>query len=323
MAVVTSDPRRLIARLAATPLRLRGLTDDLGADEVTRPPKPGEWSAAEVVLHLVEGDRDRFVPRLRRMLSEDTPVFDAARPARAADLTLDLTVLRDVFAQARGQAVAILEKLAPDDWQRRGVSPSRGRLTVERYAATMAGHDLEHLGQLNQVRRAFGRRPLRCEAGDPMPLAEIVATVAATPDDIARVVAGLPSEAVRWRPRPGEWSMKEVTAHLLKVERDLFLLRLRRMRDEEWPSFEPFDPEAWAAERDWRQGDVGSDLAEFRAVRDETRRLLAALRPGDLDRMGVSAAFGAVTLHEYATHVAEHDGEHLAQLESLRRALAG
>lgn len=312
------DHRRLIARLAATPLRLRGLTEDIGADEATRAPKPGEWSAAEVVLHLGEGDRDTFVPRLRRMLAEDAPVFDAARPARAADLTLDLTVLRDVFAQARGQAVGILERLPPDDWQRPGVSPSRGRLTVEHYATTMAAHDLEHLRQLNQVRRALGRRPLRCEAGDPMPLAEIVATVAATSDGIARVVAGLTTEGLRQRPRPAEWSMKEVMAHLLKVERDLFLPRLRRMRDEEWPRFERFDADGWAAERDF-----GSDLAEFRAVREETRRLLAALRPGDLDRMGVSAAFGAVTLHEYATHVAEHDGEHLAQLESLRRALAG
>ena len=116
--------------------------------------------------------------------------------------------------------------------------------------------------------------------------------------------------------------MKEVMAHLLEVERDLFLPRLRRMREEEWPRFERFDPDAWAAERDWRDGDLAAELDEFRRVRGETVALLSALGPGDLERVGLSGAFGAVTLHEYATHVAEHDAEHLAQLESLRRAAA-
>jgi len=82
------------------------------------------------------------------------------------------------------------------------------------------------------------------------------------------------------------------------------------------------DPDAWATERDWREGDVGAELDEFRRVRGETVALLSALGPGDLERVGLSGAFGAVTLHEYATRVAEHDAEHLAQLESLRRAAA-
>jgi len=95
------------------------------------------------------------------------------------------------------------------------------------------------------------------------------------------------------------------------------------MRSEDWPRFEPFDPEGWAAERDWRAGDFGAELAEFRQAREATLAFLRDLAPSDLERVGVSSGFGAVTLHEYATHVAEHDAEHLGQLEALCRTLAG
>ncbi len=317
------DRRRLVGMLAATPLRLRRLAEGVSPDLAMRPPKPGEWSATEVVLHLVEGDRDTFVPRLRRMLAEETPVFASGRPPRAADATLDLGVLLDVFAQTRGQAVAIVEGLPPEGWGRAGVSPSRGRLTVETYAATMAGHDREHLRQLNEVRGALGLRPLRCEAGDPIPLAEIVHALGATPGRVAAVAAGLDAAALRQRPSPEEWSMKEVVAHLLELERDLFLPRLRRMRAEEWPRFARFDTDAGAARCDRREGDFAAELAEFGRRRAETVAFLSALEPSDLDRVGASSGFGAVTLHEYATHVAEHDDEHLAQLDATCRALTG
>lgn len=317
------DHRRIIGMLAATPLRLRRLFEGLTPDLGDRRPAPDDWSASEVLLHLVEGDRDIFVPRLRRMVAEDGPVFAAGRPPRAADLTLDPRVLLDVFAQARGQAVVIVEGLDASGWQRAGVSPSRGRLSIETYAADMAAHDREHLCQLNQVRAAHGLRVLRCEAGDPLPLEAIIRTTAATPGRIEAAVAGLDAETLRTRPTPGEWSMKEVMAHLLAVEQRLFLPRLRRMQTEDWPRFEPFDPDAWAVERDWRAGDLMAELAEFREARQGTLGFLRALTPDDLARVGVSAGFGAVSIHEYATHVAEHDAEHLAQLEAARRVLSG
>jgi uncharacterized damage-inducible protein DinB len=315
--------RALIGRLAGTPIRLRRLSEGIGVEQATRQPAPAEWSAAEVVLHLVESDRDVLVPRLRRLLAEETPVFDPARPERGADATMDLAVLLDVFAQARGHAVLLLERLAPDGWERAGLSPTRGRLTVEAYAVETVVHDREHLGQLNRLRGGLGLRPRRCEAGDPMPLAEIVATARAASGRILRVIETLDAETLRRRPAPAEWSMKEVMAHLLAVERDLFLPRLRRMRDEDGASFPPFDPEAWAAERDWRRGELSADLAAFRVARADTVALLESLGPDQLARTGVTPALGVVTLHEYATHVVEHDAEHLAQLESIRRAVAG
>src|SRR5438874_5808700 len=125
----------MLARLAATPRLLREMTADLSGETAARPPAPGEWSIAEVVRHLVHGDRDTFLPRLRRMLAEARPVFDKT-PLAAGDRA-DLTTLVAAFASAREQVVKILNALDDAAWRREGVSPSRGALSVEAYASTM------------------------------------------------------------------------------------------------------------------------------------------------------------------------------------------
>ncbi|HUF93545.1 MAG TPA: DinB family protein, partial [Candidatus Limnocylindria bacterium] len=77
----TPDRALVLASLRATPRMLREMSRDCTAGQGWTPPKPGEWSIAEVVRHLVEGDRDTFLPRLRRLLAETRPVFDRSRPA--------------------------------------------------------------------------------------------------------------------------------------------------------------------------------------------------------------------------------------------------
>ena len=161
-----TDRAIVVASLRATPGLLRHLTADATPAQATTPPAPGQWSIAEVVRHLVEGDRDTFVPRLRRIVAETRPAFDTRRHA-AGDAS-DLATLLDVFAKARGQAVDILGGLDDAGWRRAGVSPSRGVLSIERYARTMAAHDTEHLQQIHAGRQALSLPPKRCEARLPL-----------------------------------------------------------------------------------------------------------------------------------------------------------
>ena len=308
----------MLARLAATPRMLRELIADVAGDAGSRAPAPGEWSIVEVVRHLVEGDRDTFLPRLRRMLTEMRPTFDKRAPV-LGDAT-DLPTLAAAFASAREQALKRLLGLDEAGWRREGVSPSRGLLDVHTYAATMDAHDTEHLRQVQDVRATLGLRPKRCEARAPLPLDTLVAALAGAPARLAAVVAGLDESQRRRRPRPGEWCVNEVMGHLLHVETEAFLPRLRRMRDEEAPSFEAFTPEPWARERDHSVDPFEASLAGFERVRRETLTLLDTLPPGAPERPGVSRHFGPMTLAQYATHVADHDLEHLAQLADCRRA---
>jgi 5-formyltetrahydrofolate cyclo-ligase len=316
--VAVVDRALIVASLRVTPRMLREMTRDCTAAHATTAPRPGEWPITEVVRHLVEGDRDTFLPRLRRMLSETRPVFAPRTPLQHDGS--DLATLLDVFERARADVVRILETVDSAGWQRDGVSPSRGPLSVEAYAASMAEHDTEHLQQIQDVRATLGLLPKRCEARFALALPDLVAALTATPRAIAAVASGLGGAALRWQPRPGEWSLTEVMAHLLDLERAVFLPRVRRMAAEERPAFESYDVAAWARERDHRARDFAADLAAFAQAREETIKFLHGLPHGAAERVGLSGHFGPVTLGQYATHAADHDLEHLGQMRDLRAA---
>lgn len=313
------DRTKIVASLRAAPTLLRAVAV-APPDVAWQPPKAGEWSIGEVVRHLVEGDRDTFLPRLHRMVTEERPLFDR-RPRVEGD-TADLDALLGAFASARAEAVKILAGLDDAGWRREGTSPSQGALSVLAYAATMMDHDTQHLRQIHDRRTLFGLLPRRCDARLALSVPELLAELATTERRIEEVAAGLGTKHTHYRPGPGEWSLKEVMAHLMDLERGLFLPRLRRMVDEDTPVFEAFSPDAWAARRDWRAGFFAEDFAAFRAARSETLAFLAALPSGAAERPGLSGYFGPVTLAQYATHVADHDLEHLAQMRACRELVA-
>ena len=310
----------IVERLVATPVLLREMTRDATGDLAWTAPNPGEWSIGEVVRHLVHGDRDTFLPRLRRMLTESRPSFDSRKPAEGD--TADCATLVAAFGDARRHATALLRGLDEAGWRREGVSPSRGALSVQAYAATMDAHDTEHLRQIQDVRATLGLTPRRCEARQALSSRELVDALASTPDRVATLAAGLDAQTLRQRPEPDEWSMKEVLAHLMELESRLFLPRLQLMAKQDHPRFEAFDPVAWARERDRREGRFEDDLTAFRRARRETLAYLATLPPGATERPGLSGHFGPVTLAQYATHAADHDLEHLAQMRACRAVVA-
>jgi hypothetical protein len=306
------DRTLTLAFLGATPRMLREMSRDCTAVQAATPPKPGEWAIVDVVRHLVEGDRDTLLPRLRRMLTESRPIFPP-RPRLEHDST-DLATLLDVFERARAEVMRILGGLDGAAWAREGVSPSRGLLTIEAYAASTVAHDTEHLRQIQDVRAALGLVPKRCEARLALPVPELTTALTATAPRLAEAAEGLDAAALRARPQPGEWCLIEVMAHLADLEHALFLPRLRRMATEDRPAFEAFDPAAWARSRDHGAREFAADLEVFRRARAETVAFLERLPAGAVERLGVSGHFGPMTLAQYATHLADHDLEHLAQM---------
>ena len=146
----------ILATLRATPNRVEASTRGLSPEQRARRPKEGEWSIGEILHHLLIGERDVILPRLRRMLGEDSPVFPSSAPSRTGfaahpapgDFAEDLSAFRSV----RSHTLAFLEGLGGGDWQRTGTTPTRGILTIEAYAQYLAEHDLEHLAQLRETR---------------------------------------------------------------------------------------------------------------------------------------------------------------------------
>jgi uncharacterized damage-inducible protein DinB len=309
----------VVPSLSVTPRLIRALCGDATPEQIWALPKPGEWCIGDVVRHLLAAEERVFLPRLERMIAETRPAFasvdDVIAPGR------ELGPLLDGFESARERLVGCLEPLAPEAWLREGVVP-RGSVSIASYANIVAEHDIEHRRQIHDVRQALGLKPKRAEAKRPLPMAEVIEAIETGPERVRRAAEGLTAAKMRQRPRDADWSIKEVMAHLLKVERDLFLPRLKQLAAADRPSFPSFDPDAWARERDHREGDFANEWRLFSEARTETVALLRGLPAEAEGRIGFSGFFGPITLSEYATHVVDHDIEHLGQITETR-ALIG
>ena len=145
---------------------------------------------------------------------------------------------------------------------------------------------------------------------------EIIDTLRALPDQIEALVRGLDDEALRRRPAPDEWSIKEVCAHLrdsLEIDGE----RIRRMVEEDDPVIPGYDQEALARERDYQNASMPLILTALRAFSGGNAYMLEGLSEEQWRRGGHHEERGAISVGGYAEQQAEHVRAHLEQLRSL------
>jgi len=146
------DGRPVDAILASTADAIADCLRAIGPNRVDTPPAPGKWSAAEIVCHLADCDLV-FGFRLRQTLAEDGPTiqpFDqdkwAANYSRipAADALA-------AFSALRNWNLRMIRDALPGAAARSMTHPERGTMTFQTAVETMAGHNLNHLGQMRRI----------------------------------------------------------------------------------------------------------------------------------------------------------------------------
>ena len=150
-------------------------------------------------------------------------------------------------------------------------------------------------------------------------LEEQIARMGRAADDFASAVAGVAHPALTRRPDDTSWCALEIVCHVRDTD-EVFLDRIQLVLAVDEPPFFPSDPDRWARERQYLRADVGEALAAFRARRADTVRFLRGLSPAQLERAGVHATRGRMTVRDIVGIMAWHDDNHLDQ---LKRALAG
>jgi uncharacterized damage-inducible protein DinB len=149
------DGRPIQDILGATPATLAGFIEAIGPARATTPPAPGKWNAAEIVSHLADCELV-FAFRLRQTLAEDNPTiqpFDQEKWA-AHYRSIPANQALDVFAALRGWNLQLLRTVMPQAAARPLTHPERGAMTFQTIIETMAGHDLNHIGQLQRIAAA-------------------------------------------------------------------------------------------------------------------------------------------------------------------------
>lgn len=131
--------------LERTPAVLSALLAGLDEELTHHNYGDGTWSAYEVVGHLLIGEYDDWIPRLRIILDQGTarpfdPFPHDATISPASGRSLD--DLLEEFAGARAGNLDILAAMHLSDahWTLRGVHPGLGEVTLAQLLATWATH---------------------------------------------------------------------------------------------------------------------------------------------------------------------------------------
>jgi hypothetical protein len=140
--------------LAATPRKLDRLIGRAPAAKLRKRPAPGKWSAGEILAHLA--DSEIVVGwRMRQILgAPGTPIQAFDQDAWAATGHYEKRDPRkslELFRAVREGNLALLKSLTPEQWKACGMHAERGVETIEHIVRMEAGHDLNHLAQVERI----------------------------------------------------------------------------------------------------------------------------------------------------------------------------
>jgi hypothetical protein len=148
-----------------------------------------------------------------------------------------------------------------------------------------------------------------------------VSLLGKTPQLLETLLAHLPDKLLHWKPKPDRWSISEVLAHLVALEK-VYAERVRRITAEESPHLAKYDLDSAKAREEYSRGSADEHLALFTRARRSSLALLAGLPLSASTRMAVHSELGAITLAHLLNEWANHDLGHLRQIAELYRAHA-
>ncbi|HVN92197.1 MAG TPA: DinB family protein [Terracidiphilus sp.] len=146
------DGRPVIAILGTTADEISKALEAMGAEKASQPRAPGKWSAAEIICHLADCEIV-FAFRLRQTLAEDGPTIQPFDQDNWAGWYRNVPAAEalEAFRAIRNWNLAMLDAAPPGATARTMTHPERGTMTFQNVLETMAGHDLNHLGQLRKI----------------------------------------------------------------------------------------------------------------------------------------------------------------------------
>jgi uncharacterized damage-inducible protein DinB len=155
-----TDGREPLQVQRATPKKLATLTKRLNKKQLTRRPAPGKWSIAEILAHLADTELVAGW-RMRLILGENgTPIkaFDQDVWADTFNYSRrDPKTSLETFRVLRENNLWLLKSIPKSLWENYGMHEERGRETISHVVRMFAGHDLNHLRQVEEIAKESRR----------------------------------------------------------------------------------------------------------------------------------------------------------------------
>ncbi|MCU1322654.1 MAG: hypothetical protein JWM43_2303 [Acidobacteriaceae bacterium] len=140
-----------VAVLFATPNRLEKLVAELSDARIEAAPAPGKWSIREIVAHLADCELV-FAFRLRQTLALEHAVIQPFDQGVWGEryAAYDFATALEMFLASREWNLKLLATVSPADRRKPTTHPERGTMTFWTIVETMAGHDVNHLEQIER-----------------------------------------------------------------------------------------------------------------------------------------------------------------------------
>jgi len=139
---------------AATAKKLDRLIKGVPTAKLLKHPAPDKWSVGEILAHLADAE---IVGGFRMRLILGAPGTPIAAFDQDAWVTSGHYAKRDPhksleqFRVIREANLALLKSLTPEQWKHYGMHSERGQESIERIAQMFAGHDINHLRQIEGI----------------------------------------------------------------------------------------------------------------------------------------------------------------------------
>src|SRR6202012_1351804 len=144
-----------------TPKRLAALIKNTSTAKLRKGPAPDKWSVTEILAHL--GDAEIVVAwRIRSVLGAPGTAIQAydqnAWVAAGRHNQRNPRECIEVFRAVRDANLGVLKQLKPEQWKHHGMHAERGEETIERILHMMAGHDLNHIEQIERILKPANKK---------------------------------------------------------------------------------------------------------------------------------------------------------------------
>lgn len=138
--------------LSRTPRVLRELLENLDSKWVNFRKHGQAFSPKDVLGHLILGEKNDWILRLKIILSTEEPKKFPPFERRGFDRNLRLKKCLDQFERLRTQNLVILKSnVTINGLKKTGIHPEFGEVTLEQHLATWVVHDLTHLFQITET----------------------------------------------------------------------------------------------------------------------------------------------------------------------------
>jgi hypothetical protein len=140
------------------------------------------------------------------------------------------------------------------------------------------------------------------------------------PRALREAVAGMTRDQLVARPIAGKWSTLEVVCHLADFE-PIMADRMKRVITHDRPTLLGANEDLFAAGLAYHERDLEEELRLIETTRSQMGRILGALPPEAMRRVGVHNERGELTLERLLQTAVNHIPHHLKFIAEKRKAL--